>query len=312
MGEARTDVTRRRGATGLSGILPVDKPARMTSHDVVAAIRRVTGEGRVGHAGTLDPMATGLLVVLVGPCTRLAPYLSGATKTYEARIAFGTETDTDDADGAVVQIAPVPDAVLDTHHAQSSLDAIVGDSTQVPPAYSAIKVGGRTAHKAARSGEALALEPRPVTVMIAELHAIDPRAHTWDVVLRVSKGTYVRALARDIGRAESTAAHLAALRRTAAGLLRIDEAHSLQNVLDAAAHGALPDLFADPVASLGLPTLEGDPSALGVGAALPNPVTAPMPVGTRVAITLDGRLAAVYRAEADALVAEVVLAGAVA
>ncbi|HEX9093734.1 MAG TPA: tRNA pseudouridine(55) synthase TruB, partial [Coriobacteriia bacterium] len=263
-------MTGRRGATGLAGVLPVDKPAGMTSHDVVAAIRRATGEGRVGHAGTLDPLATGLLVVLVGPYTRLEPYLSGATKTYEARIAFGSETDTDDAEGATVSIEPVPDELFDAHRAQSALDAFLGEGMQTPPTYSAIKVDGRVAHRAARSGEALALQPRAVSVEVAELWAMDARARTWDVLFSVSKGTYVRALARDIGRACGTAAHLTALRRTESGFLHIDQAHALERVLDASVSGTLPELFADPAASLGLPVVEGDPVALAAGSPMPG------------------------------------------
>lgn len=295
----------RRGATGLSGLLLVDKPAGMTSHDVVAAIRRATGEGRIGHAGTLDPMATGLLVVLVGPHTRLEPYLSGAVKTYEARIAFGSETDTDDAEGAVVHVARTSAGLFEPHAAQNVLDALVGDSMQTPPAYSAIKVGGRPAYRSARSGETVALEPRPITVKVAELRALDARARTWDVLLRVSKGTYVRALARDIGRAQGTAAHLDALRRTDSGRLHVADASTLEEILDAAAGGTLPGRFADPVEALGLPVLPGDPEAVSVGGPMPNEGSTPD--GAKLAVTLDGRLAAVYRAEAASLVAEVVL-----
>src|SRR5512140_2878132 len=132
----------KRGATDLAGILPVDKPAGMTSHDVVAQVRSATGEGRVGHAGTLDPMATGLLVVLVGPFTRLEPYLSQDEKSYLARIGFGTGTDTDDAEGTAVETAPVPECVLDPGFARSTLARVIGPSIQTPPAYSAIKVKG--------------------------------------------------------------------------------------------------------------------------------------------------------------------------
>lgn len=299
----------KRGATDLSGVLPVDKPSGMTSHDVVVAIRRAIGEGRVGHAGTLDPAATGLLIVLVGPCTRLEPYLSGEKKSYEARIAFGSETDTDDADGAVVHVADVPSEVFDTHHAQRILDDMLGDSLQTPPAYSAIKVAGRTAHRAARSGEALALEPRPVTITSAELRALDARARTWDVSFRVSKGTYIRAVARDIGRALGTAAHLAALRRSAAGMVDIADAHPLELILRAAAHARVAELFVDPVAALGLPVVQSAPGSIDAGGPIPNPSA--VPTGARIAVTVDDRLAAVYRSAGDTLVAEVVLAGGV-
>ena len=126
-------MSAKRGQTDLSGILLVDKPSGMTSHDVVDRVRRATGERRVGHAGTLDPMATGLLVVLVGPAARLAPYLTAAEKTYEARIVFGFETDTDDAEGQVTVTAPVPDEVADPFFAAGTVASLVGTHEQLPP-----------------------------------------------------------------------------------------------------------------------------------------------------------------------------------
>ena len=177
----------------------------MTSHDVVNRVRRITGERRVGHAGTLDPMATGVLVVLVGPATRLAPYLTSAEKTYEARIAFGAETDTDDAEGRVTLTAAVPDEVCDPFAAAAMVASLVGVHEQIPPAYSAIKRGGVVAYEAARKGEALELEPRTVEVASAELLGVQVDPPAWDVAFAVSKGTYIRALARDLGRAVESA-----------------------------------------------------------------------------------------------------------
>lgn len=299
-------MSARRGATGLRGVLLVDKPAGHTSHDVVARVRRATGEKRIGHAGTLDPMATGLLVVLVGPFTRLEPYLSSASKGYEARIVFGTETDTDDAEGAVTRTADVPATVLDAEAARAALSGFLGESEQVPPAYSAIKVDGRVAHHAARSGSALELAPRTVTVHLAELRGIDADstggAPFWDVDFLVSKGTYVRALARDIGRAMGTAGHLSALRRTSSGPLGIAQAHTLEAVESAAADGTLPALFADPVAALKLPTLEADPRTVLAGRSL----HAPAPLQGRVAVTANSTLIAIYRAQDERLVPEAV------
>ncbi|HSK47435.1 MAG TPA: tRNA pseudouridine(55) synthase TruB, partial [Coriobacteriia bacterium] len=130
-------MSARRGTSGLSGILLVDKPSGLTSHDVVNRVRRATGERRVGHAGTLDPMATGLLVVLVGPATRFAPYLTAAEKSYTARIAFGSETNTDDAEGTTTITAAVPGSVLDAETAAAAVAALVGTHDQVPPAFSA-------------------------------------------------------------------------------------------------------------------------------------------------------------------------------
>ncbi len=304
-------MVRRRGATGLAGILPLDKPAGMTSHDVVAAVRRESGEGRVGHAGTLDPMATGLLVVLVGPYARLEPYLSGAWKTYEARIAFGTSTDTDDAEGENVDALAVPDDVLDPHRAQSVLDTFLGSSMQDPPAYSAIKVGGRTAHKAARAGEPLDLAPRPIEVTSAQLVRIDRDARTWDVTFHVSKGTYVRALARDIGRACGTAAHLSALRRTTAGLLSLDDARDLDDALSAIAEGHANALFIEPTAALGLPVVEAAPAHVADGRRLAVDAGSTLPEGSLAAVTVEGRLHGVYRRHGDLLVADAIVAGSV-
>ena len=247
-------MSARRGETIHSGVLLVDKPSGMTSHDVVNRIRRATGERRVGHAGTLDPMATGLLVVLVGPATRLAPFLTAADKTYEARIVFGFETDTDDAEGRVTVTAPVPDEVADPFFSATTVAGLVGVHEQVPPAYSAIKRGGRVAYEAARAGEMLEIEPRSITVLAAKLLGVEcAHEYSWDVEMTVSKGTYIRALARDLGRALGTAAHLGALRRTRSGAVDVADAHTLEEI-ETAEHPSA--LFSDPLSSLGLPVVE--------------------------------------------------------
>lgn len=292
----------RRGATGLAGVLVVDKPSGMTSHDVVAFVRRSTGERRVGHAGTLDPAATGVLVVLIGPYTRLAPYLSGRDKTYRATIAFGSETDTDDADGRAVRTAAVRADLFDPSRARAVLAEFLGPSEQVPPAFSAIKVGGRAAHRIARAGKPTDLPARPIVVHRAELLTTDAAARTWDVELVVSKGTYVRALARDIGRRAGTAAHLASLRRRASGALTLEHAHTLDEVEAAAQQGSLTALFADPVAALELPSVEAPPAHVLAGRALP----AELAPADRVAITAQGRLIALYARRGTMLVPEAV------
>ncbi len=297
----------KRGATTLAGILLVDKPAGMTSHDVVAIVRRATGEGRVGHAGTLDPMATGLLVVLVGRYTRLEPYLSAARKSYHARILFGAETDTDDAEGTVVCTAPVPDAVRDPASAAETLAATMGQSMQMPPAYSAIKVGGRVAHRAARAGEALDLVQRPIDVYEATLVSLDPAAPSWDVDYEVSKGTYVRSLARDLGRACGSAAHLGALRRTASGTLSLADAHTLDAIGEAAGGGRIEELFTDPIAALGLPVHDADAAELANGRSIACGAALGASESDLVAVESDGVLAGVYRVRADRLVPAVVL-----
>jgi tRNA pseudouridine55 synthase len=300
-------VSARRGATDLSGILAVDKPAGMTSHDVVNRVRRITGERRVGHAGTLDPMATGLLVVLVGPATRLASYLTAAEKAYQARIVFGAETDTDDAEGRVTATATVPDEVGDPFFAAATVDSLVGSHEQVPPAYSAIKRGGVTAYEAARKGEALELEARTIEVAGAKLLGVECMSeYAWDVEFEVSKGTYIRALARDLGRALGTAAHLSALRRTRSGALEIAQAHTLEELAEA------PDVtsfFAEPLAALGLPVVTVDAEQaerLATGATLPGDAEGV------VAVAHDGALLGVYAGLNGTLRPQAVIPGGVA
>jgi tRNA pseudouridine55 synthase len=208
----------------LSGLLLVDKPAGITSHDVVAIVRRVVGSQRVGHTGTLDPFATGLLVVLVGRGTRLIPYIDGEPKVYDATIRFGAETDTDDGTGETIRESELPD--------DSAIAAAVAQFTgpidQIPPAYSAKKLGGTRAYAAARQGVALDLQPSRITV------------HRWDLGTRdgaelhariaCSGGTYIRALARDLGRLTNSAAHLAALRRLQSGWFAVGDAHTLDQL----------------------------------------------------------------------------------
>lgn len=305
----------RRGASGLAGILPVDKPSGMTSHDVVGDVRRATGERRVGHAGTLDPAATGLLVVLVGPAARLAPYLTAESKTYRAVVAFGEETDTCDAEGQVVARAPVPRAVLDETAAALTVADLRGARLQAPPAYSAIKVDGRKACDAARSGAPIDLEPRPIEVAEAVLEAVDPGPPpTWTLTLTVSKGTYIRSIARDLGPALGTRAHLLGLRRLAAGRLTLDDAVPLSAVAQAGKAGAdaVRALFADPLAALGLPVLEltGHQAAL-VRDGCPLPMPQPfldLAEGALVSMAEGSALRAVYARELGFLVPETVLA----
>jgi tRNA pseudouridine55 synthase len=215
MGTATSDV---------SGLLLVDKPAGITSHDVVAIIRRVVGSQRVGHTGTLDPFATGLLVVLVGRGTRLIPYIDGEPKVYDATIRFGSETDTDDATGQTTRESDVPeDAAIEV-----AIAKLTGAIDQVPPSYSAKKVAGTRAYAAARRGIALDLEPSRIIVHRWELGS---RAGA-DLAARVtcSGGTYIRALARDLGRLTNSAAHLAALRRVRSGCFVVDDAYTLEQL----------------------------------------------------------------------------------
>jgi tRNA pseudouridine55 synthase len=215
--------------TDVTGLALVDKPAGMTSHDVVAVVRRATGAKRAGHGGTLDPFATGLLVVLLGRATRLIPHMHGEPKVYDAVIRFGEETDTDDATGVVVRRADLPD---DSAIARG-VAQLTGDIEQMPPAYSAKSVDGVRAYAAARRGAPLDLSPVRVVVHSWELGA---RADT-DLTARITcgGGTYIRALARDLGRASGSAAHLVALRRVRSGAFSVDDAHSLDAYGDRAA-----------------------------------------------------------------------------
>jgi tRNA pseudouridine55 synthase len=293
------------------GVLLVDKPSGMTSHDVVAVIRRAADIKRVGHGGTLDPMATGLLVVLVGSATRLGRFFLEGDKTYRATIAFGAETDTHDAEGGVVETAPVPPAVTDAATASEFVAGLVGEHEQQPPAFSAVKVDGRKSYELAREGRAHELEPRTIAIRAATLAGIDPATPSWDVELSVSKGTYVRALARDVGRAMETRAHLSALRRVASGRAHLDDAHALDTVESAARAGDLEDLFVPAAPMLDMPIVDLDDESAqdvthGRTLALDE---APRAERTLVALTHSSRLAAVYVAQDGILRAEVVLPG---
>jgi tRNA pseudouridine55 synthase len=215
------------------GLLLLDKPGGPTSHDLVARVRRGTGERRVGHAGTLDPLATGLLVLCLGPATRLSEYLAGKDKRYTARVRLGAATDTYDAQGRVTaeHTGPLPSRA----QVEAALAPFRGPQLQVPPQYSAIKRGGQKAYEAARRGEALALEPRPVTIHSLELVDWEPPECVLDVFC--SAGTYVRSVAHDLGQALGCGAHLAALRRTASGTLAVDEAVPYDTLDEAMAAG---------------------------------------------------------------------------
>ncbi|MGZ8579316.1 MAG: tRNA pseudouridine(55) synthase TruB [Actinomycetota bacterium] len=205
--------------TDPEGLLLIDKPGGMTSHDVVDVVRRRLGTRKVGHAGTLDPMATGLLVLGVGRATRLLRFLGALPKTYEGTARLGVETTTLDADGEVTLERPVTATETEIRGAMA---ALVGDSMQPPPAYSAVKVGGRKLYEAARRGAVLEAAPRPIHVDAFEL--VELRGPDVDFRVTCSGGTYVRVLLADVGTAVGTGAHLTRLRRTAIGALEATEA----------------------------------------------------------------------------------------
>ena len=200
------------------GILLVDKPAGLSSHDVVAVVRRARGGQRAGHTGTLDPFATGLLVVASGRATRLIRFLPAEPKVYHASIAFGTATDTDDATGQVVERGPLPDESA----VYQGIRRLTGTIEQVPPAYSARQVDGRRAYAIARAGGDPVLAPAPVTVSAWEVESL--RDGELKVAITCGSGTYIRALARDLGRLCGTVAHLASLRRTRIGPFDVRDA----------------------------------------------------------------------------------------
>ena len=208
-------------STPVEGLLLVDKPAGMTSHDVVQRVRRIYGERSIGHLGTLDPFATGLLVLLLGRATRLATFIETEPKVYEAVISFGEETDTDDATGTVIRTAASPSESA----VRSAVRTLTGKISQVPPAYSAKSVDGTRAYDAARRGEPLDLPATEVTVHEWRIDKFGDDALTANITC--SGGTYIRALARDLGRLTSSAAHLRALRRTHVGRFNVTDAPTL-------------------------------------------------------------------------------------
>jgi len=214
-------------AATVEGLLLVDKPAGVTSHDMVLAARRAYHERSIGHLGTLDPFATGLLVMLLGRSTRLATFIVTEPKVYDATIVFGSETDTDDSTGVTVRSAPLPEA----HQVREAIDSLTGDLMQVPPAHSAPLVDGVRAYDSARRGEAVQQPPVPVRVYKWDVH--ESNRDTLQATITCGSGTYVRALARDIGRAAGSAAHLASLRRTRCGEFDVCDAASLEDLRNA-------------------------------------------------------------------------------
>jgi tRNA pseudouridine55 synthase len=219
-----------------SGILLVDKPGGMTSHDVVSRARRALDTRKIGHAGTLDPMATGLLVLGVGPATRLLTYLVGLDKTYAATIRLGVSTDSDDADGTVVAVADAAVvAALAPDVVEAAIGRLTGPISQVPSRVSAIKVDGRRAYDLARAGEEVVLKARDVVVPRFDVLA-SRAGDGWldlDVVVDCSSGTYIRALARDLGADLGVGGHLTALRRTRIGPFSVDDAAHTDAIAEA-------------------------------------------------------------------------------
>jgi tRNA pseudouridine55 synthase len=286
-------MSKRADADVLPGLLLVDKAAGLTSHDVVARARRVLSVRKIGHAGTLDPMATGLLVLGVGTATRLLGYVGGHDKTYDATLRFGVATVTDDREGDVLTTAST--AHLDDDAIRAALAAQTGPLQQVPSSVSAVKVDGRRSYDRVRAGEAVELAPRSVTVHRLEVHRIDrPTTDLVDVDVTVTctAGTYIRAIARDAGAELGVGGHLTALRRTTSGPFAIDRAATVEDagaaLLAGGGAGFLPltDAAATvfPVRVLTL----AEARALGYG----QRISATGAPGPHAAVDPDGRLAA--------------------
>jgi tRNA pseudouridine55 synthase len=286
--------------TAPNGLLVIDKPGGMTSHDVVARVRRIAGTRRVGHAGTLDPMATGVLVLGIEKATRLLGYLMLTNKTYETTIRLGASTTTDDAEGEPAGGSPA------TAVTREALDAeiakLTGPIMQVPSAVSAIKVNGQRAYKLTRAGEAPELAARPVTVHEFTVTGVRAAGDFLDVdaVVRCSTGTYIRALARDLGTALGTGGHLTALRRTVVGPYRIDQSQSLDEAAERLR--LLPLAQAAAAAFSQVHLTADDARRLAHGAQLPAPpgieATQDRPAA---AFAPDGTLVALVATDGDRL-----------
>ena len=226
----------------MDAVLIIDKPAGMTSHDVVARVRRIVGEKSVGHLGTLDPMATGVLPLVLGRFTRLAQFYNDADKRYEGTIRFGWATDTYDAEGQPA--GPKQSADVSLQRVQDAAAEFIGEISQYPPPFSAKKIAGIPAHRLARKGQPVELKPKQVEIKALEFY--DCGGQTVSFRAWVSSGTYLRSLAHDLGKKLGPGGHLTALKRTAVREFTIDEAHSLEQLEHAQAANRLDELFLHP------------------------------------------------------------------
>jgi tRNA pseudouridine55 synthase len=287
-------------------LVVVDKPAGFTSHDVVGKLRKVYGQRRIGHAGTLDPDATGVLLVGLGRATRLLRYLSEDGKEYRGRVVFGIATSTLDAAGEIVDQRPMAVTRADVERV---LPRFLGDIEQIPPMVSAVKVGGRRLHQLAREGKEVDRAPRPVRIDRLEIEAFEPGPYPQArILVECGSGTYVRTLAADLGTALGGCAHLAELRRLRVGSFGLDEAHTLADI------DAERDAFVLPlaVAMRGLERVELDEEQTKVvahGVAFAPGALAVEGDGPFALVGPDGALVAVYDRQGAGLKAAVVVAG---
>lgn len=308
---------RRANEPDRAGILLVDKGVGPTSHDVVQAVRRASGQSRVGHTGTLDPAATGVLVVCLGRATKLVRFLQSGTKTYAARMVLGVETASQDAEGEVV--ARTPAGHIDERRFCEALTRFQGAIDQIPPMVSALKVDGRRLHELARQGETVERAARPVVIHDLVLDAFDSRRDPdhpeASFLVTCSAGTYVRTLAHDVGAALGVGGSLTALRRVANGPFTVDESHDVDAVRAAADEARLDELLMDPLVAVQrvMPSVTLDEPELvrrlTQGAKLPEELLQPArPVGSTdaVAVRSGDQLVGVYAGTGPQVRAELV------
>ena len=289
------------------GVVNLDKPVGPTSHDMVGMMRRLTGTRRIGHAGTLDPLASGVLPILVGAATRFSAELTGGSKRYDAVIRLGARSATDDAQGPIERVeGPIPDELA----VREALAGFVGTFDQLPPAFSARKVGGRTAHRAARAGDPIAPPPRSVTIHALDMLGFDPAVMGVDVRvdLRCGAGTYVRSLARDLGERLDSGGYLAALRRTEAAGLSVDESFTPERLEALADAGRMGDAILPVGELLSLPHLILDSdAALAFRNGSARSVEGTLVVDGRAAVFEGGELLGIGSVTANTLQPEKVL-----
>jgi tRNA pseudouridine55 synthase len=281
----------------------------LTSHDIVQRVRRLSGQRRIGHTGTLDPFASGVLVLCLGQATRLVEYYQGHDKHYLAEVVLGTATDTYDSTGAVTAQSSVPS--LTTAMLEQALDNFRGSIMQTPPAYSALKQDGESLHAKARRGEEITLVARPITFYAIRLLTVRPPNRLW-IEVHSSSGAYIRSLAYDIGRVLGCHAHLGQLRRTATGPFEIEQAHTLDEIASASQRAAFCDLLLPAGVGLKMPTLPIDSDTarrLGFGQIVaiarthshnpePHTLTAAQQLETAIlaqGITPDGKFVGIVR-----------------
>ena len=278
----------------LVGILNINKPRGWTSHAAVARVRRLAQQRRVGHAGTLDPLAEGVLPILLGRATRLTDFVQSGHKRYTATVCLGVATTTEDAEGEVIETRPVPP--LSREQVEAALAAFRGAIQQRPPAYSAIKVGGQRAYRVARRGDTVELAPRGVTIYA--LHLVDLESDRLTLDVTCSRGTYIRALARDLAAQLGTVGHLVGLVRTQVGPFTIDSAHSLDAIAE---QGVAAALLPPDAAIPDLPTFQADPSQVARLAA-GQLIAAPGLQAAHVRVyDPEGRLVCIGAADGDRL-----------